>query len=264
MVMRNHRRKRKSHRWVVKVGSNMVCQGGALLMRAWMQQVARLRRLGIEVIWVSSGAIASAVDRTSYRDSKRSLDDKQALSAIGQPILMDLYNLSLQAVGLMGAQILLTYDDMRNTERRDNLQNTLNRLLLWGVVPILNENDAVSTDEIKFGDNDSLSAKVACMVSAERLVILTDVDGLHEENPSQNPQSKVIHHLSEISQSLLRKVERTAGSSHGTGGMYSKLVAAREATRGGVETWLVRGDLNDVLCLVAKDRTVGTRIAVRK
>src|SRR5690349_2082249 len=173
-------------RWVIKAGSNMVCAGGPILLRAWMSQIAILRKQHkIEVIWVTSGAIASAVDRTAadernrkQKQKKRSLPEKQALSAIGQPIVMDLYNLSLQAVGLLGAQILLTADDLANKKRRENFQNTLEQLLKWQVTPILNENDAVATEEIKFGDNDSLSAKVAATAGAERLIILTDVDGL--------------------------------------------------------------------------------------
>lgn len=145
-------------RWVIKAGSKMVCEGGPLLLRAWMQQVAELRKKhNIEVIWVTSGAIAWAVDRTNFKAKKRSLPEKQALSAIGQPLIMDQYNLALQASDILGAQVLLTAGDMRDRTRRRNLQNTLNELLDWRVLPILNENDAVSTEEIQFGDNDSLA-----------------------------------------------------------------------------------------------------------
>src|SRR5262245_19496006 len=154
-------KRKKLQRWVVKAGSNMVCSGGPLLLRAWMQQVAMLRRrYGIEVIWVTSGAIASAVDRAdlfegsrrpslrkqsnAYRlpreGRKRTLAEKQALSAIGQPIVMDLYLLSLHAAGQLGAQILLTYDDLADRDRRTNFKNTLEQLLKWQVTPILNEN----------------------------------------------------------------------------------------------------------------------------
>src|SRR5947209_1220967 len=122
-------------RWVIKAGSNMVCTGGPLLLRAWMQQLAILRRdHKIEVIWVTSGAIASAVDRTSFRKSaNRTLAEKQALSAIGQPLIMDGYNIALQTTGLLGAQVLLTYDDLVNRKRRQNFANTIEQLLRWSV-----------------------------------------------------------------------------------------------------------------------------------
>ncbi len=257
--------KKVKQRWVVKVGSNIVCSGGPLLLRAWMQQIRKIReKHGIEVIWVTSGAIASAVDRTGFKNTKGKLSEKQALSAIGQPLLMDLYNISLQSVGLMGAQILLTADDMAHPERRRNLENTLKTLLQWGTIPILNENDAVATDEIKFGDNDSLSAKVAKMVRAHRLILLTDVEGLFDLNPNKHKEAKLISSLREITPALLRQLGQSAGSSRGTGGMYSKVSAAREATKHGIETWLVRGDLPNALVKIATNEPVGTRVMVKK
>jgi glutamate 5-kinase len=249
-------------RWVVKAGSNMVCSGGPLLLRAWMEQVAKLRRdFGIEVIWVTSGAIATAVDRTHFVKRERKLAEKQALSAIGQPLVMDIYNLSLQRVGLMGAQVLLTADDLAAPKRRQNLINTLKTLLKWKAVPILNENDAISTEEIKFGDNDRLSAKVATVMKADRLVILTDVSGLHSEDPRKNPKSKLVHHLREVTSKILASVETASGTERGTGGMYSKLMAAREANQAGIEAWLVRGDDPSILIAVAQNQNVGTRVA---
>ncbi len=164
-------------RWVVKAGSNMICSGGPMLIRAWMAQVAELKRKQhIEVIWVSSGAIATAVDRTQFNKKNRTLSEKQALSAIGQPLVMDLYNMALQTQGLLGAQVLLTYQDLASLPQKKNLENTIQQLLKWGVTPILNENDAVATEEIRFGDNDSLSARIAKTMKADRLVILTDVE----------------------------------------------------------------------------------------
>jgi glutamate 5-kinase len=244
----------------------MVCTGGPLLLRSWMQQVATLRRLHqIEVVWVTSGAIASAIDRTHFprgnRKKKLQMDEKQALAAIGQPIVMDLYNLALNATGLLGAQILLTYDDLADRERRQNFQNTVERLLEWKVTPILNENDAVATQEIKFGDNDSLSAKVAGVLGAERLVILTDVDGYYDSDPKKNPGARLIPKLREVSPSMLRNVAPEAGSSRGTGGMFSKLKAAQEAARKGIDTWLIRGDVPSVLLEVARGKSVGTLVS---
>ena len=255
------RAKARLRRWVIKAGSNMVVGGGPLLIRDWMHQVARLRRdLGIEVVWVTSGAIASAVDRIDHRKRSRTIDEKQALSAIGWPMVMDLYNLSLQATGLLGAQILLTYDDLQDDERRGNFQRTVERLLAWGVTPILNENDAVATQEIRFGDNDSLSAKVGLVVGADRLLILTDVEGLYDADPRRDPAARRIGLLPELTPTLVEGMGGGAGSSRGTGGMYSKLKAAYEATQQGLETWLVKGDLPAVLLQVAADQPVGTRI----
>ncbi len=250
-------------RWVIKAGSNMVCTGGPILMRAWMGQVAELRKKhGIEVIWVTSGAIASAVDRTELgkKAGKRPLPEKQALSAIGQPIVMDLYNLALQAVGLLGAQILLTYDDLANSGRRRNFQNTVEQLLKWGVTPVLNENDAVATEEIRFGDNDSLSARVARVMKADRLVILTDVDGLYDSDPRANPRARLLRRVGGVTPALLRGVTPKSGSARGTGGMLSKLTAAREAGRDSIPTWLARGDIASVLTRIARGDSVGTLI----
>ncbi len=234
------------------------------MLRAWMQQVSLLRRNhGIEVIWVTSGAIASAVDRTDFRKKKRTLPEKQALSAIGQPLVMDLYNIALQTSGLLGAQILLTYDDLTNTSRKKNFQNTVETLLKWKVTPILNENDAVATEEIKFGDNDSLSAKVSKVMDADRLLILTDVNGLYDADPRSNPAARLVERVSKVSEATLKRLAATPGSSRGTGGMYSKLKAAQEASRTGIETWLVKGDRPGVLIEVAKNTPIGTVIGAR-
>ena len=252
-------------RWVIKAGSNMVCAGGPLLARAWMHQLVRLKsKHGVEVIWVTSGAIASATERTKFKGSKqRTLSEKQALSAIGQPLVMDLYNLALQTTGMLGAQVLLTYDDLANKARRGNFANTIEQLLKWDVTPILNENDAVATEEIKFGDNDSLSAKVADVMGAERLVILTDVEGLYDADPRKNKRAQLVHRLDGVTKKLLAQTGTSAGSSRGTGGMYSKLCAAQEASKRGIEAWLVKGDLPEILLRVASNDIVGTRIRSR-
>jgi glutamate 5-kinase len=248
-------------RWVVKAGSQMVCSGGPLLLRSWMSQVAQLKKtFGIELIWVTSGAIASAAERTNFSRKNRELPEKQALSAIGQPMVMDLYNLALNATGLLGAQVLLTAGDTQDKARRKNLQNTLEKLLEWQAVPILNENDAVATEEIRFGDNDSLSVLIAQMMNAERLVILTDVEGLYDSDPRDNPQAKLIHNKRNITENDLKKVAKSATSERGTGGMYSKLLAARNALKSGIVTHLMRGDLPQNLISLARGEQIGTEI----
>ncbi len=261
-------RKISKTRWVIKAGSNMICSGGPMLIRAWMAQVAKLAdEHSIEVIWVSSGAISTAMDRTKFKKKTRSLSEKQALSAIGQPLIMDLYNMALQNQGLLGSQVLLTYDDLTHPARRKNFQNTIEQLLSWKVTPILNENDAVATQEIKFGDNDSLSARVAKSMKADRLIILTDVEGLYESDPRKNKKAKLIPQLKSISPALLNKVGnesgKNGGTSRGTGGMFSKLSAAKMAADAGIETWLVKGDTPQALMQIALGRSIGTQVLAK-
>ncbi len=254
----------KSHRWVVKVGSKMVCEGGPLLMRTWMQQVRELRKKhGIEVIWVSSGAIAWATARTDFKSGRRTLPQKQALSALGQPMIMDQYNLALQSTGLLGAQVLLTAGDMKDKTRRLNLQNTLKELLRWQVIPILNENDAVATEEIQFGDNDSLASQVAVMMQAKRLVLMTDVDGLYDKDPNVHPSATRIAHVKKISAREMKMAHPKAKSAQGTGGMYSKLLAAQRAGASGIVTHMVRGDLPRNLLHIAAGQAIGTQVGGR-
>lgn len=254
----------KVRRWVVKAGSQMVCAGGPLLMRVWMQQVAELRKKhNIEVIWVTSGAIALAVQKTEFTVKNRTLPQKQALSAIGQPLVMDQYNLALQANNLLGAQVLLTAGDIKDKDRRTNLQNTLTQLLKWKVIPIINENDAVATEEIKFGDNDSLSSKIAVMMKAERLILMTDVDGFFDGDPKKNKDAKLIHYKAKIGASDLKLANHKNVSARGTGGMFSKILAADQARKSGIITHLVRGDWPNNLLELAKGHAIGTQIGGR-
>jgi glutamate 5-kinase len=230
-----------------------------------MNQVSLLKRQHrVEVIWVTSGAIASAVDRTGFKKRNRLLSEKQALSAIGQPLIMDLYNLALQASGRLGAQLLLTYGDFTDKVRLANFKQSIEKLLQWDVVPILNENDVVATDEIKFGDNDALSAQVAHYTGADRLVILTDVEGLYDSDPRKNPSSVLIKRLKKVTSKLLLETVPSAGTARGTGGMYSKLKAAKYASERSIETVLVKGDLPQVLLRIAEGESVGTVIEAGK
>ena len=213
---------------------------------------------------MTSGAIATAREKLKVKRRDGQLTEKQALSAIGQPIVMDLYNIALQAEGLRGAQILLTYDDMANLKRRNNLKGTIETLLKWQIVPILNENDTVATEEIKFGDNDSLSARVAVHTNADRLIILTDVNGLYDSNPNENPKAQLIPVVEKLLPKDLKKPGLQNKTSRGTGGMYSKLLAAKTATASGIDTFLVKGDVPDVLLHLAQGDEIGTRIKAQK
>jgi len=237
-----------------------VCGGGPLLIRTWMQQVRELNQSGVEIIWVTSGAIASAAERIGFAKSKRTLPEKQALSAIGQPLVMEIYLLACAAQSLRGSQVLLTASDVKDKARRTNLQNTLHQLLQWDFLPILNENDAVATEEIRFGDNDTLAASVATMMQADRLVLLTDVEGLYDKDPKKTSAAQLIPHLAGVKPQLLKSVKTNSLSTKGTGGMYSKLLAARAALKKEIPTHLLRGDLPHNLLRLFRGEPLGTVI----
>lgn len=258
-------KKSKPQRWVIKAGSQMVCSGGPLLLRSWAQQISELSKHNIEVIWVTSGAIASAKDKMNFKQKAPiEIHEKQAFSAIGQPIIMELYNIALQSEGLRGAQILLTYDDLLNAKRKNNFKNSIETLLKWKIVPVINENDAVATEEIKFGDNDSLSAKVAIHTKADRLIILTDVDGLYDANPKENPKAKLIPEITAFTKQLMNTNGLKTKTTRGTGGMYSKLIAAQIAFKHRIDTHLVKGDQPHVLIDILKNQRVGTHVKAKK
>jgi glutamate 5-kinase len=203
---------------------------------------------------------------------KRTLAEKQALSAIGQPLVLDLYTLGLRSQGLGAAQVLLTYEDLADATRRANFQNTIEQLLTWRVTPVLNENDAVATQEIRFGDNDSLSARVGRALGADRLVVLTDVEGLYDSDPRKNPEARLVTEVPRVTASVMKqlagdakKSSRTkAGAERGTGGMLSKMMAAKLASDNGIQVHLVKGDEANVLLEIAAGNRVGTLVQARR
>jgi glutamate 5-kinase len=259
---------KKSKIWIVKIGSQLLIDGGPLLIRSLMNDTAELQRNhAIKLVWVSSGAIASARKRLGRLDKSvkaknssahKNLPEKQALSAIGQPMLMDLYNVALQSQGLIGAQVLLSYTDFRFEKNRKNFTNTIFKLLELNAVPILNENDAVATEEIQFGDNDQLSAMIACELKADRLIILTNVDGLFNMSP-ENPNAELISYLPEINQKIMRMTDGSK-SKLGKGGMASKLLAAKNAWKKKVPTTIARGEIAKVLIRLAMGEAIGTSV----
>lgn len=238
----------------------MVLDGGPMLIRSWMNQLGELRKQrNIRFIWVTSGAIASARKRTGK--VPKVIREKQALSAIGQPHLVNHYLLALQENGDSGAQILLTADDLGSSGRRHHLQQTLNTLLDWQYLPILNENDAVATEEIQFGDNDRLASLVALHMKATRLILLTDVEGLFDRDPKVQIDSKrgtkpnLITELNGISPELVRQLKRATlpiADGIGRGGMLSKILAAKTVSDRGIHCHLVKGDLPRALLKIAE------------
>jgi glutamate 5-kinase len=264
---------RRARRIVVKFGSSILTRDGVLRPRRvsdLARQVAELCKEGKEVVVVSSGAIALGSRKLGWTHPGRSIPEKQAAAAVGQIDLSELYRRHFARHGRHAAQILLTRTGLAQHERFLNARHTLHTLLRLGVVPVVNENDTVATEEIRFGDNDNLSATVANLVGAELLVIATDVEGLYASPPEPG---KPLPPLLDVVDDITPEIARSAGgsaSAFGRGGMTTKLEAARAAARAGAATVLCNGHAKDVLLRVAHGEQVGTvfltrsRLASRK
>ncbi len=248
-------------RWVVKVGSSLVTDEGRGLDKAaiqlWAAQIAGLRLAGNQVILVSSGAIAEGMLRLGFTQRPTAINELQACAAVGQMGLIQSYESNFSALGLKTAQILLTHADLADRDRYLNARNTLLTLLALGVVPIINENDTVVTDEIKVGDNDTLGALVANLIDADCLVILTDQPGLYSADPRKDPNARFIHEA-RAGDVLLEAMAGGAGSSLGKGGMLTKVLAAKRAATSGAHTAIAWGREPDVLQRLSRGESVGT------
>jgi len=248
-------------RIVVKIGSSLLADSNSGIRSDTVQrlaaEVAALRARGIEVALVTSGAVALGRVRLGWVGRKLSVHEKQAAAAVGQPMLMHAYNEAFAAHEIATAQLLLTKDDLRNRRRYLNANNTGETLFSAGVLPIVNENDTVVVEEIKFGDNDSLSALVGLLLDADLVVMLTDVDGLFDANPNSNPAAKRISDVAALGPEIFA-MAGDAGSHFGTGGMTSKLRASKVATRGGVCTAIVNGRVEQSLSRLLTGEDVGT------
>ena len=233
-----------ARRLVVKIGSSLLVDGTGRLRRDWLDSLAAdlaaCRQAGQEVIVVTSGAIALGRAALALKARALKLEDKQAAAAVGQINLAHAYQASLAHHGLAAAQLLLTLGDTESRRRYLNARSTIEALLKLGVVPVVNENDTVATTEIRFGDNDRLSARVAVMASAEELILLSDVDGLYTADPSRDPEAVRVGLVTEITPEI-EAMAGGAGSLAGTGGMASKLVAARIATHAGCSVIIAPG-----------------------
>ena len=248
-------------RWVVKIGSALLTDNGRGVNRAaiqnWAGQISALRRQGIEVLLVSSGAVAAGMDRLGWRKRPESIHQLQAAAAVGQSYLVQVYEHAFGQYDCRTAQILLDHDDLSNRTRYLNARSTIKTLLSLGVVPIINENDTVVTDEIRFGDNDTLGALVANLVEADALLILTDADGLFTEDPRDNPAAELVR---EAAATDPRLVAMAGGSRSGLGrgGMATKVRAAQLAARSGARTVIVGGTAEAVIERVAAGEELGT------
>ena len=252
---------RDARRIVVKVGSSLVTNDGRGLDEAaigeWCRQLSLLVRGGRELIMVSSGAIDEGMKRLGWRTRPSEIHELQAAAAVGQMGLAQMYETKLREHGLGSAQGLLTHADLADRERYLNARSTLLTLLKLGVVPVINENDTVVTDEIKFGDNDTLGALVANLVEADALVILTDQNGLYTADPRRDPTASFVHQA-KAGDLALEAMAGGAGSSLGRGGMITKILAAKRAAGSGASTVIAWGREPDALLRLTRGEAIGT------
>ena len=263
----------RARRVVVKIGSALLTNAGqgvdADAIAGWAAQMARLRARGVEVVLVTSGAVAVGMQRLGRQARPHALHELQAMAAVGQMGLVQLYESAFQRHDLRTAQMLLTHDDLADRRRYLNARSTLRTLLDLGVIPVINENDTVATEEIRFGDNDTLAALVANLAEADLLLILTDQAGLHDRDPRAHPDARLV---AEGAAGDARLLEMAGGSGAlGRGGMRTKLLAAERAARAGAATVIASGWEADVIGRVLAGEPVGTwlkpaeeRLAARK
>jgi glutamate 5-kinase len=253
-------------RIVVKVGSSLVTNEGRGLDQAaigeWCRQLSLLVQAGREVIMVSSGAIAEGMKRLGWATRPHQIHELQAAAAVGQMGLAQMYETKLREHGLGSAQVLLTHADLADRERYLNARSTLLTLLKLGVVPVINENDTVVNDEIKFGDNDTLGALVANLVEADALVILTDQKGLYTADPRQDTHAELVHEA-KAGDVALEAMAGGAGSSLGRGGMLTKILAAKRAAGSGASTVIAWGREPDALLRLSQGESIGTLLVAQ-
>lgn len=252
-----------ARRIVVKVGSSLVTNQGQGLDHAalarWAEQIAKLKEMGKEIVLVSSGAIAEGMQRLGWRKRPHALHELQAAAAVGQMGVVQAYESCFRSHGLHAAQVLLTHEDLADRKRYLNARSTLTTLLSLNVIPVINENDTVATDEIRFGDNDTLAALVTNLIEADVLVILTDQGGLFTADPRKDAQAALVEHAS-AGDPALETMAGGAGSDIGRGGMLTKVLAAKRAARSGAHTVIASGHEADVLISLAQGRLIGTQL----
>lgn len=252
-----------SKRLVVKVGSSLVTNSGAGLdhqaIATWAAQIAALKAMGREVVLVSSGAIAEGMQRLGWKKRPSAVHELQAAAAVGQMGLVQVYETCFRKHGLHTAQILLTHDDLADRKRYLNARSTLRTLLELNVIPIINENDTVITEEIRFGDNDTLGALVTNLIDADALVILTDQTGLYSADPRKDPTATLVGEA-RAGDPALETMAGGAGSDIGSGGMLTKILAAKRAARSGAHTVIAWGREPDVLIRLAQGEAIGTQL----
>ena len=257
---------RETKRFVVKVGSTLVTNRGAGLdasaIARWAGQAAKLRQGGKEFVLVSSGAIAEGMQRLNWTRRPHAMHELQAAAAVGQMGLVQVYESCFRQHGLHTAQVLLTHADLADRQRYLNARSTLLTLLGLGIIPVINENDTVVTDEIRFGDNDTLAALVTNLVDADCLIILTDQQGLYTDDPRRNPEATLVR-KAQAGEPRLEEIAGGTGSTIAKGGMLTKVLAAKRAARSGAQTVIASGHEPDVLIRIAAGEAVGTLLTAQ-
>jgi glutamate 5-kinase len=248
----------EARRWVIKIGSAVLTDDGRGLDRNsiqhWVEQIVELRQRGVEIVLVSSGAVAEGMSRLGWKNRPEALHELQAAAAIGQMGLVQAYESCFQQYGIHTAQILLDHDDLSNRERYLNARSTMQTLIELGAIAVVNENDTVVTDEIRFGDNDTLAALVANLVEADLLIILTDQDGLFDKDPRSNTDAKLIARA-QASDETLEGMASGTGGRLGRGGMSTKIRAAKLAARSGCHTVIASGRRQSLLRTLQEEST---------
>lgn len=257
---------RNARRIVVKIGSNVLTAADGLnlpVIQSISRQISELMLTGREVILVSSGAMASGIKKIGLAGRPDELPKRQAVAAVGQPGLMLEYEKAFAGFNRDVAQILLTSDDLASRKRHLNARNTLNTLLDWKILPIINENDTVAVEEIQFGDNDNLAAMIALLMDAGLLINLTDIDGLYDKDPRSHEDAKLIERVTRIDRSTEKYASEIPGAL-GTGGMISKIKAARKLNSAGIPMVIAKGDSPDILLDLAAGEPLGTYFVPRQ
>lgn len=255
------------NRVVIKIGTtSLTLPDGKMDLRkidklAWI--ISDLRNKGYEIILVSSGAIAVGAERLRLKERPRDIKGKQAASSVGQAILMQIYENMFMQYGRVVGQILITKDELENAERVENAKNTFFTLMEWGVIPIVNENDTISIEELGFSDNDSLSAYVALITESDLLIILSDIDGLYDCDPKKNTDAKLIQEVEQID-GFIESVAGGSASLLGTGGMATKISAAKSISDKGIHTIIASGKNPSILYDIVEKKEVGTLICGKK
>ncbi len=248
-------------RIVVKIGSNLLTDKSGRInkrrIHSFAREISELSKNSYEIVMVSSGAIASGLKKLGLKSKPKEIRKKQATAAVGQPLLMWMYEQYFLKYKKHIAQILLTRDDLSDRIRYINAKNTILTLLEMGVIPIINENDTVATDEIKFGDNDQLAALVSGLIEANKLIILSDVEGLYTADPKKDPEAKIIKRVKEFSKEL-ESLAKPTSTGFGTGGMYSKVIAAKKATSFGIPVHIVNGRKYGNITAILQGKEIGT------
>jgi glutamate 5-kinase len=260
--MKNIRQDTLAHakKILIKIGSAVLTGADGLdlkIINALVAEMTQLAHKGYEIVLVTSGAIASGKSRMGITGKLKSMPEKQALAAIGQGRLMRVYSKSFEKKGIYVAQILLTLSDLTDRQRYLNIRNTLSTLMQWGVIPIINENDTVAVDEIKFGDNDNLAAMIANIIEADLFINLTNTAGLYDCNPSESKKAKLISMVCEMTAEI-EAIATVDTSSVGTGGMKSKVLAAEKVTASGIPCIIAPGKRKKVLTDILAGKEIGT------